>query len=195
MSISYWLDSSSKKEFQYDVVIVGAGIAGVSTAYWLEKSFPDIKIALIERNKMGFGASGRNAGFVTCGSAEHFDKLNKNFGIEKATEIWRFSEINRELLSDHIIQNDPDSVLFKSTGSCTVAPSETDWQRYQDLAQIMKNQGIDVELIESETMAKDYGVKNFKGGIQYKHDGVVHPIRLLKKIFAHLSRTTLFENE
>ncbi|MBC7370329.1 MAG: FAD-binding oxidoreductase, partial [Bdellovibrionaceae bacterium] len=71
MSISYWLDQSgqtngtSKKT--YDFVIVGGGIAGLSTAYWLQKENPKLKIALIEKDRIGFGASGRNAGFVTCG--------------------------------------------------------------------------------------------------------------------------------
>src|SRR3989344_3294746 len=103
MSISYWLDQSAKApKKQYDFVIVGGGIAGLSTAYWLQKENPKAKIALIEKNRIGFGASGRNAGFVTCGSLEHFMKLQTKFRLPKALEIWKFSEENRRLLVEHI---------------------------------------------------------------------------------------------
>ena len=69
MSSSFWLDRTPTSERQvFDVVIVGAGITGLSTAYWLEKEDPSLKVAIVEKNRVAFGASGRNAGFVTCGS-------------------------------------------------------------------------------------------------------------------------------
>ncbi len=201
MTHSYWLDT--KIEFaetelvrgtQFDVLIVGAGVAGLSTAYWLEKNNPTIKIAILDRGQVGMGASGRNAGFVTCGSAEHFQKLEKQFGLNKAAEIWHFSDRNRELLLSEIIDPDNGSVDFSPTGSCTVAASAADWSRYQALAQTMQSAGIDVELIDKNALAKNYGVRNFLGGIQYKKDGVIHPIKLLKKIKAKLKNTQFLMN-
>lgn len=198
MTLSYWLDGTNDfsasdltDQTSFDVIIVGAGIAGVSTAYWLEKSDPKLKIAIIDKATMGFGASGRNAGFVTCGSAEHFSKLEKQFGLEKAIQIWKFSERNRELLKTEIIQNDSASVDFSITGSCTVAPSETDWTRYHEIYNTMSSVGLDVELIDENYLAKNYGVRNFLGAIQYNQDGEVHPIKLLRKIKSKL-RTTKF---
>jgi len=196
MTQSYWLtekinvsseDLTDKAHF--DVIIVGAGIAGLSVAYWLEKLNPNLNVAIIEKTQIGIGASGRNAGFVTCGSAEHFYKLEKQFGLNKATEIWKFSEKNRELLKSEIIEDDSASVNFLSTGSCTVAPSEDDWQRYHSLAATMKSVDIDVELIDEKYLGSHYGVRNFSGAIQYIHDGVIHPIKLLSKIKSKLHKT------
>lgn len=194
MTISYWLDQSSNtRTAQYDALIIGAGIAGLSTAYWLKKENPQLKIAVLDRHYLGAGASGRNAGFVTCGSAEHFNKLHHQFGLEKAVEIWRFSEQNRELLQQEIIQEHPEAVDFYQTGSCTVAPSVEDWSRYQILVQTMLSAGIDVELIDEKYLAQHYGVRNFQGAIQYKHDGIIHPIKLLNLIRSKLSGVDFFE--
>ncbi len=178
----------------FDTIIVGAGIAGLSTAYWLEKKNPNLKLAIIDKGTLGIGASGRNAGFITCGSAEHFSKLEKQFGLNKAVEIWKFSELNRELLKSEIIQGDNASVDFFSTGSCTVAPSFEDWQRYHELIKTMSSSGIDVELIDEKYLSENYGVTNFHGAIQYYNDGVIHPIKLLKKMKSFLKNTKFFLN-
>lgn len=195
MSISYWNSASDKKKIDTDFLVIGGGIAGLSSAYWLEKKFPTSKITLIERYKIGSGASGRNAGFVTCGSAEHFAKLLKDFGSEKAIEIWKFSEQNRELLKSEVIKGNADKLLFGSTGSCTVAASDTDFSRYITLTDTMIKLGIDVELINENKITSDYAVKGFKGGIEYKLDGEVHPILLLKELRSLLKNTEIIEDQ
>lgn len=193
MSISYWLDGSKKSKKNYDFVIVGGGIAGLSTAYWLQKKDPTASIALIEKDRIGFGASGRNAGFVTCGSTEHFIKLQERFGINKAVEIWKFSETNRELLKEHIIQDQAKAVAFKQTGSCTVAPSDAHWKKYQEIAKVMRAHQIQVQEVHSSTLENSYGVTGFKGGIEYLGDGEIHPVQLLELLRSKL-KIDIFEN-
>lgn len=68
--ISYWFDSQiatspslTGKQFA-DVAVVGGGFAGLSAAQHLKSSKPDLSVALIEAKHIGFGASGRNAGWV-----------------------------------------------------------------------------------------------------------------------------------
>src|SRR4051812_20844989 len=98
MSTSFWLDRSNTGKKSFDAIIVGAGISGLSTAYWLQKEDPSLKIAIIEKSRVAFGASGRNAGFITCGSVEHFNRMINKHGLEQATEIWRFAQENLRLL-------------------------------------------------------------------------------------------------
>ncbi|GAA5030828.1 NAD(P)/FAD-dependent oxidoreductase [Microbacterium fluvii] len=50
---------------QVDVAIVGAGYTGLWTAYYLKTLQPDLRIAVLERRFAGFGASGRNGGWLT----------------------------------------------------------------------------------------------------------------------------------
>lgn len=195
MTISYWLDEPQKQSRNYDMIVIGAGIAGLSTAYWLERNHPNVKIAVIDKNSLGFGASGRNAGFLTCGSAEHFYRLQKQFGFEKATEIWKFSEHNRELLKSEIINGQPESIDYFTTGSCTVASTEEDWARYQILAQDMRRAQIDVELVNEKYLSENYGVRSSQGAIHYKQDAALHPLKLLNRIKSKLQRTDFFWGE
>lgn len=186
MTHSYWhlekIENPSPKHTSYDVLIVGGGIAGLSSAYWLQRQNPRLRIAILETQHLGAGASGRNAGFVTCGSTEHFIKLKEQFGLGKAVEIWKFSELNRELLLQHIIEDDIDLLDFRQTGSCTVAPSPEHWKKYQAVARDMKAAGIAVHEVGATEMERDYGVTGFEGGIQYTGDGYIHPMKLLRKM-------------
>src|ERR1700761_8170374 len=52
-----------------DVVIVGAGFIGLWTAYFLARADPGRDVVVLEAETAGFGAAGRNAGFVSAGMA------------------------------------------------------------------------------------------------------------------------------
>src|SRR5260221_9597211 len=51
-----------------DVCIVGAGYTGLWTAYYLKGARPDLRVVVLEAAFAGFGASGRNGGWVTAES-------------------------------------------------------------------------------------------------------------------------------
>jgi glycine/D-amino acid oxidase-like deaminating enzyme len=53
----------------YDFAVVGAGFTGLWTAYYLKSLQPDARICVLESEIAGFGASGRNGGFVSGGIA------------------------------------------------------------------------------------------------------------------------------
>jgi glycine/D-amino acid oxidase-like deaminating enzyme len=50
----------------YDVCLVGGGFTGLWTAYYLKRARPDLRVAILEREFAGFGASGRNGGWLTA---------------------------------------------------------------------------------------------------------------------------------
>jgi glycine/D-amino acid oxidase-like deaminating enzyme len=52
-----------------DVCIIGAGYTGLWTAYYLKQARPDLEVMIVERAFAGFGASGRNGGWLTGGFA------------------------------------------------------------------------------------------------------------------------------
>lgn len=75
---SFWFDDlgglpaprpALEGEHSADVVLVGAGFTGLWTAYYLAKAAPGLKILLLEARVAGFGASGRNGGWLTGGFA------------------------------------------------------------------------------------------------------------------------------
>lgn len=60
-----------------DVCVVGAGYTGLWTAYYLLEAAPALKVAVLERRHVGFGASGRNGGWVSAKVAG-LDRLLKD---------------------------------------------------------------------------------------------------------------------
>ena len=75
---------------QCDVCIIGGGLSGISTAYYLNKINPNLKVSILEKNKIGWGASGRNGGQLLHGFS------SENFKSQKHTEeeqklLWNFT--------------------------------------------------------------------------------------------------------
>ncbi len=199
MSVSLWMDQGRTLNSEaFDLVIVGGGIAGLSAAYWLAKSEPSFKIALIEKYRLGDGATGRNAGFITCGSVEHFNRLVENFGKEKALEIWQFSEENLRLLKKEIIEGQEGDLLFEHFGSFSLASTEKEFSELKESAALMDNMNIAVEVLERAAIQKRLGAEEFVGGIKYKNDASIHPLKLLlaikKKIEKEFPKVEFFEN-
>jgi glycine/D-amino acid oxidase-like deaminating enzyme len=183
MSISYWLDHSANTSNEtYDVVIVGAGLAGTSVAYWLKKEEPDCKIAILEKNELAGGASGRNAGFITCGSVEHFNRLVERWGEDLAYQIWNFSEVNLSLLKEHIIGGASD-LEFDDKGTFSLASTDQEFHELQETAALMKKRGIDVESVNGSQISARLGAEGFIGGIKYLSDASVNPLKLTRRIF------------
>lgn len=196
MSTSFWLDRSDLKgkgKQSFDVVVVGAGISGLSTCYWLEKEDPSLKIALVEKARIAYGASGRNAGFITCGSVEHFNRMISKHGLQEATDIWKFSETNLRLLEQEIVQNDPEPLQFEKKGSFSLAAQESEFAELQKCAELMNSLKIPTRVHSGAECEKLVGTKNFTGGILYLDDASVHPVRLVERIHSKLKNTTLFE--
>lgn len=183
MSVSYWMDRAlNNKKVTKDIVIIGGGIAGLSTAYWLAREDASLKIAVVEKHHFGDGATGRNAGFITCGSVEHFNRLVSKHGAKEAHEIWAFSEENLRLLKENIIQGEERDLLFEHKGSFSLASTEAEFGELKKSANLMREMNIKVEVLEESGIEKRLGALKFVGGIKYLGDASIHPLRLLGRL-------------
>ena len=72
-SLSLWMDQLDEPltarpaltaDLHADVVIIGAGYTGLWTAYYLKRQAPQLRIVVLESEIAGFGASGRNGGWL-----------------------------------------------------------------------------------------------------------------------------------
>lgn len=81
-------DRESKKltqDIETDVLIIGAGIAGVSTAFFVLKH-TDKRVTLVDRFKLAHGATGHNAGQITSYFERGFASIAEEFGLPMAAE-------------------------------------------------------------------------------------------------------------
>jgi gamma-glutamylputrescine oxidase len=85
-------------EIQVDVCVVGAGFTGLSTALHLAKS--GYSVALIEAQRIGFGASGRNGGQVSGGQRMDQEGLEAMLGDDHARALWDISQQSVDLVRE-----------------------------------------------------------------------------------------------
>lgn len=95
ISLSIW-----EKESFYapqDIIIIGAGLMGLWTAYELKKKSPQLNITIVERNTTPLGASTRNAGFACFGSPTELMSDMESMGNEEMLRIveMRFKGIEK----------------------------------------------------------------------------------------------------
>lgn len=94
-----------------DVVIVGGGIAGVTTAYFLLTE-TDKDIILLEADKIAHGATGHNAGQVSSDFELSFKEIVKRFGENKAVQAQRAIDLDARKLLKSIIRKSNIMIPF-----------------------------------------------------------------------------------
>src|SRR5213594_3688284 len=72
-----------------DVAILGGGYTGLWTAYYLLRSQPSLRVAVVERRIAGFGASGRNGGWCSSKLNIGLDAMAGLYGRDKALAMQR----------------------------------------------------------------------------------------------------------
>lgn len=82
-----------------DVVIMGGGIAGISTAFFVLK-YTGKKVILCDRSKIGHGATGHNAGQIVSYFERPFQSIVEEFGLQMAAEGQRDVEAAWQLLDE-----------------------------------------------------------------------------------------------
>lgn len=102
---SYW----EKTVFlqNYDYLILGSGIVGLSTALSLKRKKPDAKVVIVERGYLPSGASTKNAGFACFGSISELLKHERSEGTESMLKLVK---LRYEGLSE-LRKNVPDSEM------------------------------------------------------------------------------------
>ena len=84
------LQAPLQGDIRADVVIVGGGFTGLSTALALHKA--GVSAVVLERSFCGYGASGRNAGHLTPTICKDLPTANLLFGAETAAKLVRFAD-------------------------------------------------------------------------------------------------------
>lgn len=126
---SFWLGADPYQprpalqgDLDVDVAIVGAGFTGLSTAYHLNRADPGLRIVVLESGVVGFGASGRNAGFSMTKIGMMHSFTATRFGKAKAKEAHLYADRAVTLLHGLVQDLDLDCD-YEHTGFLWVATS------------------------------------------------------------------------
>lgn len=92
-----------REDKSVDVVIVGGGITGLTTAYLLKKA--GLSVMVLEKNTVGGGTSGNTTGKVTAQHGLNYYDLNKHIGKKQAGMYAQANQMAIERM-EHIIQNE-----------------------------------------------------------------------------------------
>ena len=158
-----------------DVCIVGGGYTGLSAALHLAQKGYDV--VLLEAQRVGFGASGRNGGQVGTGQRVEMDSLEKMVGRETAKDLWKLSLASVQLVKDLIDDHDMD-VTF-TDGIIEAAHRERFVPDYHDYAEhLEKTYGyIKMTKLDRDAMHDHVGSQAYFGGTLDMGGGHIHPLR------------------
>ena len=113
-----------------DVAIVGGGYTGLWTAYYLAKADPSLRIAVLEREVVGFGASGRNGGWCSAIFPATLRRVAAGTTRDAARRMQvAMNDTVAEI--DKVVAGEGISCDFKLGGYVSVARNEAQWARAQ----------------------------------------------------------------
>jgi len=179
---SYYVDTaidigafpSLQGETEADVCVIGAGFTGMSAALHLAQR--GYSVALLEANRVGWGASGRNGGQVCQGHNQDAKDIVAKVGMKDGKALFDLSvesvELVRELIEKHNIECD----LKK--GIAYVAARKSDVKDMHDSASYMQNEMEydGVKHLSTTEVQEMLGTDRYFGGKLWKNALHLHPM-------------------
>ena len=190
-SFSMWLDGlpgelsprpALSGSVEVDVAIVGGGYTGLWTAYYLKKADPSLRIAILEKEIVGFGASGRNGGWCSSFFAASPGTIAAEFGRDAAIAMQRamFATVDEV---GRVVADEGIDARFHKGGVLTLATSGAQLGRLQDEVDSEREWGFGAEdyayLGAAET-AQRIRVEGCLGAMYSPHCASVDPARLAR---------------
>jgi glycine/D-amino acid oxidase-like deaminating enzyme/nitrite reductase/ring-hydroxylating ferredoxin subunit len=176
MHIESFMDNQELSVREWDVIVVGAGMTGLLTAYFLSERGK--KVLVLEAKTVASGQSERTTAKITSQHGLKYTKLIKDIGMDKAT---LYAKANEEAIREYqriITTNKIECDFMKTT------------------AYLYSNENTD-ELIEEEKNAKLLGIDAFyttatelpfeiKGAVGFKNQAQFQPLEFIKYLAGKL---------
>ncbi|MET8078714.1 FAD-binding oxidoreductase [Streptomyces sp. NPDC005303] len=166
-----------------DVVIVGGGYTGLWTAYYLKKAMPFLRITVLEQKFCGYGASGRNGGWLYNGIAGR-DRYARLHGHEAAVRLQKAMNDTVDEVVRAVGEEGFDAGLHKG-GVLEVARTPAQLARLRAFHEHELSYGEkDRELYGARETAERIRVADAVGSSWTPHGARVHPVKLVKGLAA-----------
>lgn len=169
-------------DIEVDVAIVGAGYTGLWTAYYLAEARPDLKIAILEAEVAGFGASGRNGGWCSALFPASLDKVAAGSSREAA------------LTQDRAMRATVDEVIrvagaegieadIAKGGTVVVARTPAQLERAREEVEHARSWGLgdaEISLLDQAAAQKRLAATSTLGATYTPDCAALHPAKLVR---------------
>ena len=165
-----------------DVVVIGGGLLGTATAYWLARM--GAAPVLLERTALAHGATGRNGGFVTVGTAEGYAAAKNRLGPEVAQAVWQLTLQNRALLRQ-VIAEEAFQCDYREPGHLSLILNPEQYSHLEESAALLQADGFVVQLlnrVEVQELIQTPIGSTIHGALFYPETGLVHSARLVQEL-------------
>ena len=193
----YWKKKSKvQKIYPYladdistDVLIIGGGIAGALTTYYLAKE--GVKVSVVERNIIGYGATSTANAILEYQSDMDMYKLEKIIGQKQARRVFKLCLDAIDMIED--IDNEFEKPTgFKRQDSIYFTNKFMQKSNMSKEFLVRKNAGFDTSLLDS------HAVLNISSGILTKNaSAIINPYMFTQALFEYLSKmknVKIYEN-
>jgi glycine/D-amino acid oxidase-like deaminating enzyme len=183
---SYWQATSSshtrraaRLPARTNVVVIGGGLLGVASAYWLARS--GVAVVLIEQGDLASGATGRNGGFMVAGTAERYPAAMARLGHATARAVWQFTLDNRALLR-RVLAEEAINCDYREPGHLHLALGDAQLAQLADDVAALRADGFAADLLDRRQLqaliATSLGPA-ISGGVFAPEDGLLHSAQLI----------------
>lgn len=180
---SAWLDEVEPpaqpltEHLNVDVVVVGGGFTGLSTALALREE--GISVAVLESRVAGFGASGRNAGHLTPTIGKDLPTLAMLYGKARTAALVHLAETAvayaESLIEKHDIQCD-----YEAVGNLFAAVHEKHFKAVDKAASAAEKFGAPGRVLEREDLLRDGMPRGFLRGFLEPSGGILNPAKYVR---------------
>ena len=187
---SYWLNTYGsytpngpvEGDIIVDTAIIGGGFTGLSTAYFLRKAEPAMKVAVLEGEVVGYGASGRNGGFAMTLFGLEPAVTAMLFGKQRTVDAHHYCEravdLVRDLIREHNIQSD-----FEYTGFLRLATTEGYVKRIHHDLELLTGLGVTgIEWIDKDKARAKVNSPLVLGAWSEARCGILNPAKQVREM-------------
>jgi gamma-glutamylputrescine oxidase len=157
-----------------DVCIVGAGYTGLSAA--IELRAKGFEVLVVEANRVGWGASGRNGGQVVRAFTKGQAQIEGWVGREDADKLWELGNEAVDILKNRVAEHKIDCDL--NWGYLHVAEKESHLRDCREVSEEWQERGVEgLELLDREGIAERVRSPLYIGGLSDPGSGHLHPLK------------------
>jgi glycine/D-amino acid oxidase-like deaminating enzyme len=173
-------------QIQADIAIIGGGITGLSSAYHLKQRYPQKHIVLIEGQAVGFGASGRNSGFISQEYHGWYERFEQK-GAAAVEPYTRYAERGYQLLVQ-AIREQAIACDLQERGALLLAKNATEAHALEEHESAYSQTDRSVQLWKGAELATRIQTDFYPAGLFLPHWSLLHPGKLMRGLKTSVER-------